>query len=423
MEARIKGLTPLLLGICTLASLPCFASAAAVFQIQPLAFEIAGNSAQPSVAPDAKRGEFVLSWQTKDADGCSALKLASLKPSAKLGQVRQAGQGCNWFVNWADFPSVAIADNGDWLTHWLQKSTDAPYAYDIKMTRSMDQGLSWQTPFSPHSDATPTEHGFVSMAPIGGDQVLAVWLDGRSMATSAVSGHDHASHAHTDAMTLRSAVIGRDAKRSHDLEIDASVCSCCNTDLARTQIGANAAHSLVFRDRSSAEIRDIGLARHSGGRWKSEGLVHVDNWKIAGCPVNGPAIASQGKAELVAWTTMQGDSLSVRARNLSHAKAKFIELESGAGVLGHVDAAAWGKSNWLISWQGAGSGGKSALMLAELDSNLTIIRKQMIVELPAGRSLGIPRLASLPGQHAVLVWTQATGAGKTQIHGVQVGAR
>ena len=239
------------------------------------------------------------------------------------------------------------------------------------------------------------------------------------------SNNASTEHAHNDAMTLRSAVIGRAGSIAAEAEIDANVCTCCSTDLVRTNSGAKALHTLVFRDRSEAEIRDIGLTHYQAGQWKSAGTVHSDNWKIAGCPVNGPAIASSGNDTLVVWATMQDDALSVRARTLAGKPGEFLNLETGAGVLGRVDAAPWGKSNWLVSWLGAGKAGHAVLYLAELDSKLKIVRRQAVLEVPAGRNIGMPRLATLQGQHAVLLWTQASepasaGTTKTQIAGVTI---
>ncbi len=48
-------------------------------------------------------------------------------------------EGCNWFVNWADFPSAVVADNGDWLTFWLQKTGEGTYAYAVMTRRSTDR--------------------------------------------------------------------------------------------------------------------------------------------------------------------------------------------------------------------------------------------------------------------------------------------
>ncbi len=422
-----------LLIFCSTLPAKDLAEGASAFVVQPLKIAATENAAQPSVVADAKHGQFVLSWQSKDAKGCSTLKLAALKPGAKLSEISDAGKGCDWFVNWADFPSVIIADNGDWLTHWLQKSGAAPYAYDIRIARSRDQGRSWEKPFTPHSDKTPTEHGFVSLAPMSGDKVLAVWLDGRKMAQAApdaaqqYEAHRHSDHAHGhgNTMTLRSAVIGRSGSLSAETEIDASVCDCCSTDLVRTRAGNKPEHTLVFRNRTDDEVRDIGVAHLQNSKWRSAGIVHPDNWKIAGCPVNGPAIAQNAGNTLVVWATMQGEHLSVRARTLAGKPGEFLTLETGAGVLGRVDAAPWGKSNWLVSWLGSATAGRATLYLAELDPTLKIVRQQALLDLPAARNIGMPRLATLDGKHAVLLWTQAkektdTAAIETQVVGVSV---
>ena len=423
----------------TLFSQHAFAEKSTGFFTEPLNLSAAGNSAQPSVVADAKRGQFVLSWQSKDAAGCSALKLAAFKPDAGVGAIspgaiNQAGKGCDWFVNWADFPAVAIADNGDWLTYWLQKSGEGTYAYDIKMVRSLDQGRSWQAPFSPHLDNTQTEHGFVSLAPVGADKMLAVWLDGRNTASTKPepanthAQHQGTEHAHADVMTLRSAVIGRAGDISQELEIDTSVCSCCSTDLARTAAGKHPKHALVFRDRSDAEIRDIGLAHYQSGKWERQGMVHADNWKIAGCPVNGPALANSGDHTLVVWATMQGEALSVRARTLASKTGEFLNLATGAGVLGRVDAAPWGKSNWLVSWLGADKSGHATLYLAEVNPKLEVLHQQALLTSPTSLNIGMPRLASLNGNYALIVWTQASEsasdrAASTHIKGLSIRSR
>ena len=51
----------------TLFSQDAFAEKSTGFFTEPLNLSAAGTSAQPSVAADAKRGQFVLSWQSKDA--------------------------------------------------------------------------------------------------------------------------------------------------------------------------------------------------------------------------------------------------------------------------------------------------------------------------------------------------------------------
>ena len=410
-----------------------FAYADPALRVEPVSLAAALDSAQPSVVADPKRREFVVSWQQKQADGCHALELVVVNTAPDkpvIGAKKTAARGCDWFVNWADFPSVAIADNGDWVTHFLQRHPEGKYAYNIMVTRSLDRGEHWQPPFRLHDDNSPTEHGFVALAPAGGETVLAAWLDGRKMYRGAdtdqkATGHDAHAH-HNDQMSLRSTLIHRGAKLSSAQEIDANVCSCCNNDLART----STAHQLVFRNRSAEETRDIGTAFWQGGRWQSQGIVHDDGWKIAGCPVNGPAVASPfagssaSAQNLVVWTTMSKDRLEVRAKLRGEGSASaMVTLDAGENVLGRVDAAPWGDSQWLVSWLGAAPAGQSALIVAVLDQRLRVLEKHTIATLASGRNIGMPRLATLKDHRALLLWTDAIAQGKsfrTQIRAVQL---
>ncbi len=373
-------------------------ASAAALKTEPLTLDAIGAAAQPSLTTDGDRG-FVLSWQSKLGDGCVALRAAALSARGRLGPVREVARGCDWFVNWADFPSLLVTENGDWVSFWLQKSGDGTYAYDVRATRSRDQGLSWSAPTTIHDDGTPTEHGFVSMARAGNDRVLMVWLDGRH--TGGAHDHDH----HGDAggnMTLRSAVFSRTDVLTHQHEIDNNVCSCCPTDLVRLHSGE---FRVVFRNRTDDEVRDIGMARFDGTSWHDEGIVHPDLWTIAACPVNGPAIATRGTDTLVAWATMGGGAgLAVRAKLSSGA---MRELERG-DALGRVDAVAFG-DDWLITWLGDAADG-TTLRLARFNSALAEQSRVAIAALPRGRDIGMPKLAA-NGSVAMLVWTESSDGG------------
>ncbi len=403
---------------CILATVPPFARA---LKLSPLTLPITGNVAQPSIAADGDDG-FILTWQQKHQSGAS-LHYAQLD---RIGQVQQQGRIASsepahpWFINWADFPSLVVLDNGDWVTYWLQKRSPATYAYDIHLTRSTDRGRSWSESIIVHRDATATEHGFVSLVPAGRDRVLAVWLDGRNTA-SAASEHAH-EHGDAAAMTLRSTVINRQDVISDEAEIDARVCDCCSTDAARVK----GETLLIYRDRSADEIRDMHFSRRDrSGRWSAPALVHADNWKISGCPVNGPAMAVNGDRALSVWTTMQGEVLSVRAA-LGDSKGfgGVIEIEQGERTMGRVDVAPWGRSGFLASWVGgdalplsntvdAARMDVTSIRLIEIDGRGKTLNRAVLTTLPKGANPGMPRIAT-SGKAAIAAWTEALG-GSTSI--------
>lgn len=398
-------------------------SADATLSIVTVPFALDRPAAQPGVVADPARHRFVLSWQERDAQGCAILRTATLGADGAVGEPRDVARGCDWFVNWADFPSVAIADNGDWWTWYLQKSGPSTHAYDIRLLRSEDEGRSWSAPITPYDDRTPTEHGFVSMVPMGGDRMLLAWLDGRNTLAPAVgAGHDapagahgagHGAghgHAHSEGpMSLRSVEVGRDFVLRHAQEVDARVCSCCPTDLARRGNGA----VLVYRDRSEDEIRDVYAAEYRDGRWTPGAAVRADGWRIAACPVNGPALAASGDRLAALWPTMAGATLSVKGA-LVGATGPATVLEAGDAVLGRPDLAPWPGGHWLAVWLGAGPDRAQALRVASLSPSLAPASVQDVALLPPGRGTGMPRIASL-GDVAVLAWTaprEGADAGK-----------
>src|SRR5690606_39921466 len=94
------------------------------------------------------------------------------------------------------------APDGALCAHWLQKSSDVAYAYDVVLTRSRDGGANWASPVLAHDDGTRSEHGFVSMWAQGSDSLGVAWLDGRNTAAAASRAGDrgdaHVGHARSE---------------------------------------------------------------------------------------------------------------------------------------------------------------------------------------------------------------------------------
>ncbi len=376
-----------------------FSASLLAFERSALPLAAGLHAAEPNIVADPANGRYVISWQQRLEDGCAALKVVEFDPDEGLGEIFEVAKGCDWFLNWADFPSLVIADNGDWVIHWLRRNGDDRYGYDIQLSRSRDRGQNWSAAITPHTDGTPTQHGFVSMAPVADDRVLLVWLDGRDGSTDSLSHGHHGGH--DDAMSLRSVVVDRSGALSHAEQIDARVCSCCATALVRQSAGEL---TLVYRDRSEEEIRDIAWASYDNDQWQQHGLVHADDWRIEACPVNGPALAGRDQQTLVAWTTMDEQmALSVRWRLIEDGDAGYQLLEQGSGVAGQVSVAAQ-SSGWLLAWLGAGDPGTAVLRMVRIDASGEESERHDLITLPAGRSIGSPRIAALEDS-AVLVWT------------------
>lgn len=374
------------------------ASASANLTFERLAFETGTKAAQPSVTVDSAEG-FVVTWQEHSEDGHS-LRFAVLD---RAGQERRRGlvsSGADRFINGADFPSLAVLDNGDWVTFWLQKTASGTYAYEIRTVRSRDKGRTWDGPIVVHRDGTPTEHGFVSMAPAGEDKVRLIWLDGRHMAKTADS-HGEGGDEH---MTLRGAVLARDGVPTEEHELDSLTCACCQTDMVR----GNSRTSAVYRDRTAKEIRDIGAVVFGTGVPEAR-LVHEDAWTMPGCPVNGPALAVRGNRFLTVWPTMAKGPMEIRAALGDGSTFDAPRtLGEGDAETGRVDAVATA-SGWLVS-RVTTHERKPTLTLTTLAADGSPTAEESVAA-PVG---GYPRMA-VAEDDVVVVFTEPAGQGNSRV--------
>ena len=350
------------------------------------------GSALPDLAVGAD-GRLYLSWVEPDGGGFHALRFSVLG-HAGWDEPRTVARGEDWFVNWADFPGMAALADGTLAAHWRVKSAEATYAYDAMLSVSTDGGGSWSEPRPAHDDGTTTEHGFVSLLPVE-QRFLVVWLDGRGMA-----------EPQPGPMTLRSAWLDAAGEVSGERVVDEQVCDCCATDLASVPGGGV---TLAYRDRSPEEVRDISLARLRGDAWSAGGAVHDDGWVIAGCPVNGPALASGSRGVGCAWFTMEDERGRVRLALEPHATEGFgepVEIDGGDPV-GRLDLVSLDEAGWLASWIERETD-RAAIRVQRVDATGALAGEPLSVPALAARSSGVPRLARI-GETTVLAWTAVEG--------------
>lgn len=323
--------------------LPLAVSAAPAV-IEPWPLPAGSAAAQPSLSRGAD-GAVNLSWIERSGNG-HRLKFARYA-DARWSATRTIAEGDNWFVNWADFPSTTQLPDGTLWAHNLVKSAKGTYAYDVVLYRSSDGGNTWSAPIRVNDDGTPTEHGFATLWPWSKHELAIAWLDGRN-----TGGGNHDAHAgHGDAtgnmMTLRAAVYDGKGRKTAEWPLDASTCDCCQTDAAVTDNGP----VIIYRDRDPQEIRDVYTIRHADGRWQAPKAVAADHWRMPACPVNGPALAANGRSVWAAWYTGSGNAPKIRVAYSGNSGGAFLPartVRSSAEVLGRVDLAADAGGAWLL---------------------------------------------------------------------------
>ena len=356
------------------------------------------DSREPELFATAD-GRVILSWVEKKGEKSHALRFA-VRDASGWSEARTAAEGDNWFVNWADFPSLIALADGSLAAHWLVKSGKGTYAYDVNISRSKDGGKTWGRAVVPHTDGTQTEHGFVSLLPLADGRVGAVWVDGRGLKELK---EEHEEHGPLPvSMQLRYAAIDADGKLSDEAVLDERICECCQTSAALTSEGPIAA----YRDRSDEEVRDIYFVRGQSGGWGGPRPVHADNWQIKACPVNGPSVAADGRRVALAWFTGEGENQRVQVAFSDDAGATFgrpTRVDDGE-AMGRTDVLLLADGSALVCWMSGGAeGGANKVRRVAPDGTLGPVA--VIAKTDVSRSSGFPRMARL-GDTVLFAWTQ-----------------
>lgn len=365
---------------------------------QEEAIEVVSPAGENSEEPNLIKGgddNLYLSWIERK-DETAVLQYAKWEDS-KWSVPEIIAEGNDWFVNWADYPALAVNKEGDKIAHYLQMSDTGTYTYDIKVVGKKSGSTTWSAPMKLHSDSVSAEHGFVSMLPMDDNRFFLSWLDGRN--TVSVESHGHDDHGSADAMTLRSAFLSSDLEISDETELDNRVCDCCQTTAAITVNGP----IVAYRDRSEEEIRDMSVVRMVDGQWTAPMTIHNDGWNIAGCPVNGPrSIADQNNLAIAWFTAAEG----VAKVNLSFSKdagetfSAPVQLDQGNGI-GRVDIDMIDSETLFVSWME-----NDNMVGAKVNSSGDILKRYQLATSSKGRSSGFPQIA-LMGDKVMIAWTDS----------------
>jgi hypothetical protein len=298
-------------------SLACAQSAAISVEEIVAPFDGTAIGASITAGPDAT---LWLSW-LEQTGATSRLRFSRFNADGKRWQEPQTiAQGAGWAVKASDFPALTVGKNERATALWSVTNSASPTpqsatgthahahgghgpSYRAFISQTIDGGKTWTpgTPLTKESDIIE----FASLTPLADGRVLAAWLDGRAK-------------AHGKPQQLFSRIIG---EAGPDTLVDPSVCDCCHTSLTAFPDGTAL---LTYRGRSSEEIRDIRTTRFRDGRWDESRPVHQDDWKIAGCPVNGPQLASDGGRVAAAWFTAANNDPRVLVSFSANAGARFM---------------------------------------------------------------------------------------------------
>ncbi|MGB4248009.1 MAG: sialidase family protein [Pseudohongiellaceae bacterium] len=185
-------------------------------------------------------------------------------------------------------PKIIVAESGEVLLSWTTK-TSPNFTGEIRFTRSIDSGKTFETPRTMNDDGLMTGHRFDSLFLTESGKLYLTWIDKRDLDAASARNESYPGAA---IYYTVSEDLG--ATFTQNFRVSRNSCECCRIAIAPHGEDEVA---ILWRQIYDEEIRDHAIAV-LGAEGEVTGLnrATVDDWYINACPHHGPTMV-QADAE------------------------------------------------------------------------------------------------------------------------------
>jgi len=144
----------------------------------------------------------------------------------------------------------------------------------------------------------------------------------------------------------------------------------------------------------------MSYVMYANNKWSEPKILFVDNWKINGCPVNGPSVSTSGEGVVVGWFSAAENEPKVQVIFSQHGGESFgtpIRLDRGKAI-GRVKTTFINSDMAFVSWMEG-----DHIVGAKVNQN-GIFERYVLANSSAQRSSGFHQLAKWNDQ-VVMAWT------------------
>ncbi|HIL91908.1 MAG TPA: exo-alpha-sialidase [Cycloclasticus sp.] len=185
------------------------------------------------------------------------------------------------YTNGENRPKIHIMPDGTLLVSWTEK-TPGRFTGDIRFSRSIDDGNTYQPVKTINDDGLPIGHRFDSMTVTPSGHIYIAWLDKRDSATAKKRGEEY------DGISLYYAISSdHGATFMANKKVAEHTCECCRIAIANE---GDFNTTVMWRHIFSGGIRDHAITTLTPNGPSSITRATVDHWKTDACPHHGPDI-------------------------------------------------------------------------------------------------------------------------------------
>ncbi len=187
-------------------------------------------------------------------------------------------------------PKLAFGHDGELFVSWTRKRK-AKYSGEIRFSRSLDGGRSFDATRSLIDEGALSSHRFDSMAIDDEGRLYVAWIDKRDKAAAQSKGEDYAGGS-----VYYSVSEAGGATFSQNKKIIDNSCECCRL---KAQSDDQGRIHVLWRNIYPGSIRDNAMAvLDNGDMIKSATRVTNENWKMVAFTHNGTDIALDAQSRL-----------------------------------------------------------------------------------------------------------------------------
>ncbi|MEX0963933.1 MAG: sialidase family protein [Pseudohongiellaceae bacterium] len=270
-------------------------------------------------------------------------------------------------------PKIILDEDSNIFVSWTRK-TSPRFTGEIRFSRSIDGGSTFDEPRTINDDKLFTGHRFESLYLTESGHLYITWIDKRDLEASIEIGEDYAGAAIYYAVST-----DQGASFSTNYRVANNSCECCRIAIA-PHGPANIA--ILWRQIFGETTRDHAIAVLTpNGETQQLERASYDEWQIDACPHHGPTMVKSSKSDdyHISWFTNGALHQGIYYARYSFAKSQpehIFRVDGRAGA-GHPFLAEYAGTLNLV-WKAFDGQNTNLSLIQSTDDGVTWSAPQLI---------------------------------------------
>jgi len=269
-------------------------------------------------------------------------------------------------------PKLAFGNNDEIYVSWTRKRK-AKYSGEVRFSRSLDKGVTFDTPMTPIDEGALSSHRFDSMAVDNQGRLYLAWIDKRDKVAAEAVGKEYDGGS-----VYYSVSSDGGATFTPNIKVVDNSCECCRMKIEAADDGQ--VHAL-WRNIYPGLARDNAMAILSGDSVvKAPVRVSYDEWQIDACPHHGPDISLDKENRMhTTWFNGGGKRVGLVYGRFDTTKDLLehdMSIDSSAAAR-HPRVLAMGDTVY-IAWTHRIDNGTEVRLIESLDAGVTWSKHRVV---------------------------------------------